>query len=174
MVPTPPLPGSEHSPDAADGIKELDAEWVKLHAQRVTNTLPGGLCVPGVYVFCPKDVDTQGPLRRLVFKVAEPSDVDVAEVDTDGVPGKKERIALHICSKSRKCGTLLPAVPARAACRHPAGGATFAAPAPPRSPSCARASEPCARMRACCAPWLWQDHVPELRGERPQVVGPPL
>jgi len=102
MVPTPPLPGSEHSPDAADGIKELDAEWVKLHAQRVTNTLPGGLCVLGVYVFCPKDVDTQGPLRRLVFKVAEPSDVDVAEVDTDGVPGKKERIALHICSKSRK------------------------------------------------------------------------
>ena len=62
--------GDEPSTDPTAGVKALNGDWMKFHAQNVTNTLPGGVCVVGVYVFCPRDVDTQGVLRNLVYKVS--------------------------------------------------------------------------------------------------------
>lgn len=83
-------------------LSSVDEEWTTAHASQVSRMLPGGLLVLGVFIIAVPELskEIQQVLRKLVFAVENsvarkrlwsPSEEDVSE-----------RVALHLCSSTKK------------------------------------------------------------------------
>lgn len=121
LCPTPPNVENESSGDAvesgdtkekpkknskksakAEGVPDLDEQWICQHAKQVTRALPGGLDVLGAYVVAPTDVanNLQPKLRQLLFAIYKTLSKDQKLSVNDHI---SERILLHICPVTLKC-----------------------------------------------------------------------
>uniref|UniRef100_A0A8C5WFG8 Protein odr-4 homolog n=1 Tax=Leptobrachium leishanense TaxID=445787 RepID=A0A8C5WFG8_9ANUR len=79
-------------------LDEIDEEWVSLHASQVSRMLPGGLLVLGVFLVTSPDLSKDS--QNIVFTVEKSSMKNRlwAYDDSDVT----ERVAVHICSATRK------------------------------------------------------------------------
>ncbi|XP_032082812.1 protein odr-4 homolog [Thamnophis elegans] len=83
-------------------LSTIDEEWIAAHAIQVSRMLPGGLLVVGVFIISVPELakETQNILRKLLFAVekavARKRLWNMAEEDVS------ERVALHLCSTTKK------------------------------------------------------------------------
>ncbi|KAJ8274451.1 hypothetical protein COCON_G00090760 [Conger conger] len=87
---------------AASSLDDIDIQWVSEHAKQVSQMLPGGLSVLGVFLIHPPELskEAQNTLRRLLFAVEKLiSKGRLWKITEDDV---SERVMLQICSKTRK------------------------------------------------------------------------
>ncbi|KAI5168857.1 Protein Odr-4 [Manis pentadactyla] len=83
-------------------LNDLDEEWATEHANQVSRMLPGGLLVLGVFIITTLEMgnDFQSTLRRLVFAMEKSMNRKrLWNFTEDDV---SERVALHICSSTKK------------------------------------------------------------------------
>ncbi|KAK2496253.1 hypothetical protein MC885_012722 [Smutsia gigantea] len=83
-------------------LNDLDEEWVTIYANQVSRMLPGGLLVLGVFIITTLEMgnDFQSALRRLVFAMEKSMNRKrLWNFTEDDV---SERVALHICSSTKK------------------------------------------------------------------------
>ncbi|XP_048117028.1 protein odr-4 homolog [Alosa alosa] len=94
-----PQRGTESSSGALD---DVDIEWVTEHAKQVSRMLPGGLSVLGVFMIVLPELskEAMNTLRKLVFAVDKYLTKGTLWDGTD--EDVTERVALQICSKTRK------------------------------------------------------------------------
>uniref|UniRef100_A0A6I8PCD8 Protein odr-4 homolog n=1 Tax=Ornithorhynchus anatinus TaxID=9258 RepID=A0A6I8PCD8_ORNAN len=100
---TPPKEEQNESPQRAQSaLADLDEEWASAHANQVSRMLPGGLLVLGVFILTAPELakDVQNVLRRLIFSVEK--SISKARLWNLSEEEVSERIALHICSSSKK------------------------------------------------------------------------
>mmetsp|Transcript_35421 Transcript_35421/g.72903 ORF Transcript_35421/g.72903 Transcript_35421/m.72903 type:complete len:258 (-) Transcript_35421:45-818(-) len=97
----------DEAPDSGNpkGWEGVDETWVVEHAKEVQRMLPGGLCVMGLFFFCPADqVGSGGSKMNMAFsilrKISRFQGANGA-VDMGGDDGS-ERLFLHICSKTKR------------------------------------------------------------------------
>ncbi|KAJ8409498.1 hypothetical protein AAFF_G00228990 [Aldrovandia affinis] len=87
---------------AASSLDDIDLQWVSEHARQVSQMLPGGLSVLGVFLIHPPELskEAQNTLRRLIFAVDKRiSKGRLWQLKAEDV---SERVMLQICSKTRK------------------------------------------------------------------------
>ncbi|KAJ8357191.1 hypothetical protein SKAU_G00199850 [Synaphobranchus kaupii] len=87
---------------AASSLDDIDIQWVSEHAKQVSQMLPGGLSVLGVFLIHPPELskEAQNMLRRLLFAVEKRiSKGRLWQITGEDV---SERVMLQICSKTRK------------------------------------------------------------------------
>lgn len=87
---------------AASSLDGIDIQWVSEHAKQVSQMLPGGLLVLGVFLIHPPELskEAQNMLRRLLFAVEKHvSKGRLWKITEEDV---SERVMLQICSKTRK------------------------------------------------------------------------
>ncbi|XP_028857385.1 protein odr-4 homolog isoform X2 [Denticeps clupeoides] len=93
-------PGEGHSSSGL--LDDADLEWATEHAKQVSQMLPGGMSVLGVFLIVPPELSKEAPstLRRLVFAIEKHISKgrlwDLTEEDIT------ERVTLQICSKTKK------------------------------------------------------------------------
>ncbi|XP_053325713.1 protein odr-4 homolog [Spea bombifrons] len=101
---TPQKDNGEESEKKAGLTKldEIDDEWVSMHASQVSRMLPGGLLVIGVFLITSPDLskESQNALRKLIFSVEKSSVKNRLWRSDDS--DVSERVAVHICSATRK------------------------------------------------------------------------
>ncbi|XP_045154098.1 protein odr-4 homolog [Echinops telfairi] len=80
----------------------VDEEWTSEHANQVSRMLPGGLIILGVFIITTLELanDFQSALRRLVFAVEK--SVNKKRLWSFTEDEVSERVALHICSSTKK------------------------------------------------------------------------
>ncbi|XP_076833036.1 protein odr-4 homolog isoform X2 [Brachyhypopomus gauderio] len=94
--------GAPESRNGSSPLDDVDVEWVSAHARQVARMLPGGVDVLGVFLITPPELakEAQSTLKKLVFAVDKYMSKtrlwDLSEEDVT------DRVALHICSKTRK------------------------------------------------------------------------
>lgn len=83
-------------------LDNLDEEWATEHANQVSRMLPGGLVVLGVFIITTLEMenDFQNALHRLVFAVEKSMNKKRLWNFTE--EEVSERVALHICSSTKK------------------------------------------------------------------------
>ncbi|KAJ8270310.1 hypothetical protein GJAV_G00112810 [Gymnothorax javanicus] len=87
---------------AVTSLDGIDVQWVSEHAKQVSQMLPGGLSVLGVFLIHPPDLtkEAQNTLRRLLFAVEKCiSKGRLWKIPEEDV---SDRVMLQICSKTRK------------------------------------------------------------------------
>ncbi|KAL2084739.1 hypothetical protein ACEWY4_020257 [Coilia grayii] len=94
-----PQRGNESSSGTLDNV---DVDWVTEHAKQVSSMLPGGISVLGVFLVVPPEMSKEATntLRKLVFVVDKYLSKGRLWYDTE--EDVTERVALQICSKTRK------------------------------------------------------------------------
>ncbi|XP_062394117.1 protein odr-4 homolog [Sardina pilchardus] len=94
-----PQRGTESSSGTLD---DVDIEWVTEHAKQVSRMLPGGLSVLGVFMIVLPELskEAMNTLRKLVFAVDKY--LAKGKLWDDTYEDVTERVALQICSKTRK------------------------------------------------------------------------
>uniref|UniRef100_UPI00358F0FC4 protein odr-4 homolog isoform X2 n=1 Tax=Myxine glutinosa TaxID=7769 RepID=UPI00358F0FC4 len=103
---TPNLNMSENDPGVGEASlgkwQKKETEWVVGHARQLTRMLPGGLCVIGVFLLCASEMeeDVQGALRKMLFAVEHA--VNANSLWKRGDDDVQERVAMHLCTKSKK------------------------------------------------------------------------
>lgn len=83
-------------------MDDVDIDWVTEHAKQVSRMLPGGLSVLGVFIVVLPELSKEATnmLRKLVFAVDKYLSKGTLWVGTG--EDVTDRVALHICSKTRK------------------------------------------------------------------------
>lgn len=83
-------------------LDNVDEEWATEHANQVSRMLPGGLLVLGVFIITTLELanDIQNALRRLIFAVEK--SVCRKRLWNFTEEEVSERVALHICSSTKK------------------------------------------------------------------------
>ncbi|KAI5939635.1 Protein odr-4 [Manis javanica] len=83
-------------------LNDLDEEWATEHANQVSRMLPGGLLVLGVFIITTLEMgnDFQSTLRRLVFAMEK--SINRKRLWNFTEDDVSERVALHICSSTKK------------------------------------------------------------------------
>ncbi|XP_043941252.1 protein odr-4 homolog [Protopterus annectens] len=103
---TPPMQDvGEEAPINKKGSLQQDGqseEWAAEHARQVSRMLPGGLTVIGVFIVTPTELtkEVQALLQRLVFAVEKA--VMKGKLWAAGEEDVSDRVALHICSTTKK------------------------------------------------------------------------
>lgn len=94
-----PQKGTESSSGTLD---DVDIEWVTEHAKQVSRMLPGGMSVLGVFIIVLPELskEAMNMLRKLVFAVDKYLSKGTLWEGTD--EDVTDRVALQICSKTRK------------------------------------------------------------------------
>lgn len=83
-------------------LNDWDEEWATEHANQVSRMLPGGLLVLGVFIITTLEMgnDFQSTLRRLVFAMEK--SINRKRLWNFTEDDVSERVALHICSSTKK------------------------------------------------------------------------
>lgn len=94
-----PQRGTESS---SGSLEDVDTEWVTEHAKQVSRMLPGGLSVLGVFLIVLPELskEAMNVLRKLVFAVDKY--LSKGRLWDGTYEDVTERVALQICSKTRK------------------------------------------------------------------------
>ncbi|XP_038613663.1 protein odr-4 homolog [Tachyglossus aculeatus] len=93
---------NESAKQAQSTLADLDEEWASAHANQVSRMLPGGLLVLGVFILTAPELakDVQNVIRRLIFSVEK--SISKTRLWNLSEGEVTERVALHICSSSKK------------------------------------------------------------------------
>lgn len=100
---TPPKEEQNENPKHPKAqLDNVDEEWATEHANQVSRMLPGGLLVLGVFIITTLELanDFQNALRRLIFAVEK--SVCRKRLWNFTEEEVSERVALHICSSTKK------------------------------------------------------------------------
>eukprot|EP00798_Chlamydomonas_sp_ICE-L_P010236 gene10236-8153_t len=89
---------SSASKAGGGGNFNLEEEWLVEHAMQVSRMLPGGVCLLGLYVFCPESSFQSG-----VSQISSAlSSLNTSLSPQEGGSGSKEFLALHVDSTTKK------------------------------------------------------------------------
>ncbi|XP_053106848.1 protein odr-4 homolog [Hemicordylus capensis] len=83
-------------------LSNIDEEWTIAHANQVSRMLPGGFLVLGVFIVAAPELakEIQSTLRKLVFSIEK--SLARKRLWTFSEEDVSERVALHLCSTTKK------------------------------------------------------------------------